>query len=309
MQHCLICNGELSFFQKWKDRWYQTSNKEYEIYKCNKCKTEQILPMPTKEEQFSFYPKTYYSYSWNTIANKKNIMQKIMETVLRSINTILDYKYWNKHKVKKGWFDTFVEWQLSTKKQFSVLDIGCWTNATKKHFWNSWKRSGFEIADEIKHIEDISYAPSIWEVSFEKKFDAIIAIHVVEHIDNPKLFFEKVYDLLSEDWYILIQLPSCEWIFNKILGKYASERDIPRHLFNYSKEWLIQLVQQSNFEVVDCKYLPNYWTWISLFWYIWKLKSNIFYKIIGWILIFLDTIVSFLPVKTNQLWIILKKHA
>ena len=306
---CEICWNDMNYYTSWKDRRYNTSQKEYDLYKCIYCKSEQIYPMPSKQEQFWMYPKTYYSYAWDSETDKRGFLQKIASATLGIFSSLLSFKYWNKYTIQKGWFDSFIEKKLLHKNIFSVLDIWCWTNATKKDFWNKWERSWFEVSDSIKQVGDISYAPSIWEIWFDKKFDAIISIHVLEHVDTPHMFFEKIHDLLSNDWYVLIKLPSCDWVLNRILWKYAWERDIPRHLFNYSKNWLLKLAEESNFEVIDCRYLSNYWTSISLFWRLWKWNVYMFWKLVWFVLGFIDVIISFLPFKTNQLGIILKKHA
>jgi hypothetical protein len=75
-KRCFICGAEMKNFLVGKDYLYQTSKKEYTIIKCSSCKLEQIYPMPSSEEQATFYPKNYYSYEYkkNILKNRLNLM-------------------------------------------------------------------------------------------------------------------------------------------------------------------------------------------------------------------------------------------
>ncbi len=315
---CKICNGETNTYLSWKDYRYKTSDKIYNIIKCSNCKTEQIFPTPTKEEQFTFYPQDYYSYE-EEVASKQTrwFLMKLFKNTWSLISSgMIDLMYfllyWSQYKIDKGWFDTFVENKLNKAAWYDVLDIGCGVGTTQSAFGDKRNRNGFDISDKISKKWSIFYWPSIDTVDFGKQYDAIIAIHVFEHIDEQIQFIKNIHNLFKNDGILLMKLPSCDGIFNTIVGKYAAERDLPRHLFNYSKFWLSRLFENTWFEILDIRYLKNYGTSISIWRYLmdkWIIKNtnSLLFKIISSLLYGIDLVVSFLHLPTNQIGIIAQK--
>ncbi len=302
---CQICNWEIKYFLSWKDYRYNSSSKIYDIYKCNKCKTEQIYPIPTKEEQKLFYSKNYYSFSKNEQSWKLNNKIKNFIDSLRFIFFGINFK------ITKWGFDNFVDENIK-KDNYYILDIWCGDRNTKNSFWSKWTRNWFEIWEKRKDT-DIYYWQAITDINFQNKYDALMSIHSLEHIDKPNEFIKKSYDILNDWWFMLMKLPSCEWVFTNIIWKYSSERDIPRHIFNYSQKWLEILCEKWWFKIIKSLYLKNYCTYNSLQRYIksnfskdiTKSKFSILFSLLFYII---DMWISFLPLRTNQLWIIIQKQ-
>jgi len=291
---CSVCwNKQFKHKFYWKDYFYHTNdNKEYEIVECTRCKLEMINPMPSAEEQWSFYPSNYYSYSnISDIKNqqKKNIINRIWE----KLQSLVDDKQLS-----------LPLWDWKWKK---FLDIGCgeWINLiTMKNRWRdvNW----FEIWDTWFE-NNIFYWNSIVDIDFQKTYDLIWCHHVFEHVCNPNEFLDKVYSLLNDDWIAIFCLPNVKWITSKIRWKYASERDIPRHLLWYNQSNMKKLLLKHKFKIKYENYLPNYWSFLSFSRYIYD-KFNLIVKskyIIRLFALF-DIILSCLK-PTNSMWFIFKK--
>ena len=279
----------------WNDYYYNTTNNQFEIIECNHCKLEQIYPIPTKYEQTKFYPKNYYSY------NKKSEKTNFNKIISYIISFIFS-PFTNKK----------IELPTFSGKGKNFLDIWCWDgfniDKVKQLGWNA---KGFEISDKICFKDDIYYWPSIVDVNFGEKFDYIRCHHVIEHVDNPVEFLNKILSILSTDWIFVLTLPNVKNLTSNIFWKYASDRDIPRHLFWYNFNNIEILLKKCGFHIVSKYKKAQVNSSMSFSWMlIWKynidIRNTVVMKII-WLL--------FLPIEfflscignTNQMCFILKK--
>ncbi len=288
---CPICwHKEFKHKFYWKDWWCHTNkDKEYEIVECKKCRLEMIYPIPSIEEQWSFYPSDYYSYSnVSNLEKPKTIINKIWEML---------YKITENKKL------SLPLWDWKWKK---FLDIWCgeWVNLKiMGERW--WEAEWFEIWENALK-NNIYYWGSIVDIDFWKKYDLIRCRHVFEHVCNPNEFLDKVYSLLSDGWIFIICLPNVEWFTSKIWWKYAAERDIPRHLFWYWYKNIQKLFLKHKFKISYKNYTEQYWSWLSLSRYFEDRYKIIIPLIILRFFYLLDVLLSFIK-PTNSMWFILKK--
>ena len=153
------------------------------------------------------------------------------------------------------------------------------------------------------------------DVSFNEKFDYIWCNHVFEHVDNPIWFLKKVHSVMEDDAVFVLTLPNVKSFMSKLFWKYASDRDIPRHLYWYS--WNIEiLLKREWFKIVDKSSKTQGNSTSSFFW---RINDKIFYKrqidirnislvknIVQVFFLVVDSICSLFR-KTNQMSFILKK--
>ncbi|RMH30885.1 MAG: class I SAM-dependent methyltransferase [Planctomycetota bacterium] len=77
-----------------------------------------------------------------------------------------------------------------------VLDIGCSNGALLKHLGSNWERSGLEPSAEAARVateRGISMlGATLGDLPADVRFDAILAIDVLEHLTDPDAFFRGV---------------------------------------------------------------------------------------------------------------------
>jgi SAM-dependent methyltransferase len=85
-------------------------------------------------------------------------------------------------------------WHMDALSQigFSVSGI----DLNDKFIANIKKRYGFPV--EKKSLE---------EMSGDRKYDAVAALHVIEHLDTPNILFEKAREILQPDGILIIETP------------------------------------------------------------------------------------------------------
>lgn len=294
---CPICwskNNIHKFF--WFDYDNNKRDKIYEIRQCHDCGLEYVYPLPTKEEQLLFYPDYYYSKHLKE--GKKSLKDKCLslEWYLFSI-----FSNKNFNLPKEPWM-----WK-------SFLDIWCWDGNNleimkKRWYYVDW----FEIWEKYAYKNNIYNWQSILDVEFHKKYDIIRCNHVFEHVDNPSEFLEKVKFLLKDDWIFILNLPNVKNVSSYMLWVYATDRDVPRHIFWYNYLNIQRLLKKHWFNIVKKHKWRQQWTATSIAWLlIWKYNKDIrwsFLHMLIWIILIPIEIFLSIIKCTNTMWFVLKKQ-
>jgi len=86
----------------------------------------------------------------------------------------------------------------------SILDVGCRDGVLKKHIPSDMSYFG---SDLFKNGNHVNYVGDIMEVSFDRKFDVVTAIDILEHLENPSKAFDKLLEITEK--YLIVSLPNC----------------------------------------------------------------------------------------------------
>lgn len=110
----------------------------------------------------------------------------------------------------------------------TILDIGLGNGGASLYFATKgkkvtslgWQVDSYNLSIEIKNNKNIE----IQEILFEnyktnKKFDAILMSHVLEHTQNVGLFLKKAHSLLNENGFLFIMVPPYK---NYIVGGHVT---------------------------------------------------------------------------------------
>ncbi|MDP3974463.1 MAG: class I SAM-dependent methyltransferase [bacterium] len=205
MNFCLVCNSnKINFF---------TSINLYKYYLCVDCNT---LQSKFKDDSLTYSKKFRY------IVNKK------AETRLNAkAEHIL--KFFNK----------------KFKIDNNLLDIGSgygyFLNKAQKSFkkaigiepsLNLYKYSIKKFNLIVKNQKFENY----YKLNKKNKFDAIVLIHVIEHIQEPKEFLKNILNLLKIDGVLYIETPNKDsLLFQAQQSKYTFLTP-PQHKFIFSKD-------------------------------------------------------------------------
>ncbi len=82
-----------------------------------------------------------------------------------------------------------------------------------------------------------------------EKFDVITFFEVLEHLDNPGVFFESIKKILKPEGYIAFSVPNRDrWIKESVYFDYP-----PHHLTRWNTECIKKLLNKYNFNIVKIK--------------------------------------------------------
>ena len=196
---CLICDKiNIDLIGEYKleiesDKQYF---KKCKIYKCNDCDFSFVNPMPQKKDLNYFYENVYRSLNrppyWLT-ENYKDLKNFYLED--KNLNYLLYSTLLIDFKKIKSIYDFgggYGDLGFSLKQKFPHLELYCTEN----------DKQCLKILNErgYKNIQNYS--------ELENKFDLIITLHSLEHLDSPEVFkdFRKV---LKPNGMILFEVPNC----------------------------------------------------------------------------------------------------
>ncbi len=167
---------------------------------------------------------------------------------------------------------------LQSLKKGSVLDIGCGTGRMAVDAYlagfkevvatdveeqllrfakHTSKKRGAKIKTKRLSIESLKKLG-------KSKFDNIICLDVLEHLENDKKASENIHYILKKGGRVVINIPAFDFLYGK--------RDKAMgHLRRYSKGEIINLLENSGFTIKDVQY----WNFLGLIVYF------IFEKILG----------------------------
>lgn len=139
---------------------------------------------------------------------------------------------------------------IKLKENCHIIDIGCGVGNTLKSLSRACATAqlyGFEPnahkKDELEKLENVQKIYTDIARFDEQKFDVMTMIHVLEHIESPLEFLEKLKAHINHDGYLIIAVPDYTTNpFDLIIVDHAS---------HFSLNTLQHLLERSGFELVS----------------------------------------------------------
>ncbi len=159
---------------------------------------------------------------------------------------------------KKYWFGNLKQF-IETKNELSILEIGSGIGSNSQLFKliDNYLYTGIEPdknlyeASKIYTSKKINFLnKSLEEFSSDKKFDLILVIDVLEHIDNEMDFLNKIKKIIEKNGVVFLILPAHQFLFSKFDVNVG-------HFRRYSKKSFIKLVQKTDLQIISIKYLDS----------------------------------------------------
>jgi 2-polyprenyl-3-methyl-5-hydroxy-6-metoxy-1,4-benzoquinol methylase len=240
-QTCPAC-GSMEFHTLFSatDRLYETTEKEFEIIECKRCRLIRLFPQPSPSELTHYYPEDYW---YAPAAESDRLEEMYRRFVLR------DHLNFVTRAIEKSG-ETGV-----------VLDVGCGGGLFLKMLMERGLRVvGLDFSlDAAALAWQVNRAPAVCSTLSRAPFPpnscaVITMFHVLEHLYDPSSYLESARDLLRPEGRLIVQVPNAAcWEF-LLLGENWSGIDVPRHLLNFRANDLEILMDRSGFEIVRQKH-------------------------------------------------------
>lgn len=222
MDNVSCCCGEKELLVLFK-------NQDYCLLQCNKCLLTQKYI-----DKFS--------------------REKVQEIQSKSYGDILRRTQFRNHQKKAK---DRIDLLLNYKKEGKLLEIGCGTG----EFLETAQNHGFEVMGidsseayaayiETKGLKVIGRRLEDAEIK-GIKFDVIAMFHLLEHIEEPNIFLQQIYDCLQPGGILFIIVPNVESFTNNLFGYNNPDFQVPDHLYFYSRISLAALVNRVGFDILQ----------------------------------------------------------
>lgn len=228
-QNCPIC-GSKKFISILKLKDYSISQENFSLKSCTKCNFLITHPQPKLKQLAQYYKsESYISHS----ATRKGIINKLYHRVQQN-NLKRKFNAVKKYVPRGTW-----------------MDYGAGNGAFLKYLINQKiKVEGFEPDEGARKIakeRGVDIKNSNLYQKGNNNYVAITMWHVLEHIPNLNEILELHYSNLVEGGKLVIAVPNYRSYDAGYYKKYWAAYDVPRHLWHFDEERLIELLSKHNF--------------------------------------------------------------
>ena len=81
------------------------------------------------------------------------------------------------------------------------------------------------------------------------KFDLLLANRILHHVHDLKSFFNSIRKLITDEGYVVIEVPDCE----RGLSSFDYNIIFEEHVYYFTKDSLINIIKENGFEIVKFK--------------------------------------------------------
>lgn len=194
---------------------------QFSLYFCKNCKNGFVYHVP--KDMSKYYPEIY----WQNLGKFSSLREGLHNSF---------------QKLRVSWFKKYIS-------KGSVLDVGSGEGRFGEMLGQNFKITNLEYPGaKVSNRKVIRVDFLKWKTN--KKFNAIVFLESLEHVNNPLEYLKKAASLLQTGGLIFVEYPRFGSLESKILGKYWLQRDIPRHLFHFTERGLRNIADKANLKVI-----------------------------------------------------------
>lgn len=160
--------------------------------------------------------------------------------------------------------DDFFHKHLPENKQYEFLELGCAPGRWMHYFHVEFgyatsgldsSQTGMEVTKrnlELLNVNANLYFGDVLNYSFDKKYDVVFSIGLIEHFNPPTEIIEKHINLTKEGGYTVIAIPNIKYSLYYYLQKIVKKEVLENHVLLNKRELQEFFNQQS---IIACQYV------------------------------------------------------
>ncbi|HMJ54434.1 MAG TPA: class I SAM-dependent methyltransferase [Polyangiaceae bacterium] len=250
---CLCCHGaNTTFWAKVRDVEYRTSDEEFTFLRCEDCGVLFIDPVPADRLR-EIYPPTYYSYAAPRHSLVFSIKHWLDRRFFRSILRPLAQPSLRVLDVGGG-----AGFELSTLRDSNPRVRETWVVDLDPEAAAIAERNGHHYF--CGRVED--FAP-------DEKFDVIMMLNLIEHVQDPESVLRKVAALLAPGGLVLLKTPNFDsWDARLFRQRSWTGYHCPRHWVLFSRDSFTHLAERVGLPVKQATYTQgaSFWAGSTIAW-------------------------------------------
>lgn len=224
----------------------------HQIVKCSDCGLMYAFPL-ARANLTSYMVDVAASDSDNPISDSN-------ETVQRGMNKLPDYKK----------IETVLRSYLP---KGHIVEVGAYSGILLNAFKNlGWRVTGIEPDGRAVEYARRCYGIDMHNGTLENSglddnaADAVVMLHVIEHIDNPSNAVNAVRRLLRDDGIFVIETPTYDSLAYRMLGRRERSLSCDGHIFFYTETTLKRLLSNHGFSILRTERVGRTMSMARLLW-------------------------------------------
>lgn len=247
MIKCTLCGCEETQYIDTKIRNME-ENSECKMYKCSRCETHFMYPLPKSEELEKYYDGKFREEVHTETYYEDKILTKVFNRFSVEAKTRVE-------RIEKDLNNTDEILEIGCSVGYFLSAISDKVSNVCGTEWDSKARGYIERVINNPHIK-VAKEPE----DFDKKFDKIFLFHVLEHIEEPIDFLVRLKNLLKDNGKIYIEVPNVDDILVKTYDCKAFENFYYKkaHIFNFNENGLKYIFDQSGLTSYEINFIHRY---------------------------------------------------
>jgi 2-polyprenyl-3-methyl-5-hydroxy-6-metoxy-1,4-benzoquinol methylase len=139
----------------------------------------------------------------------------------------------------------------------SILDIGSgrgWMLYFLKKYFRYKVAIGTQISDAAYNFSKDKlkleiYHQDLLAIKWHKNFDLITLWHVLEHVESPEAYLQKIRELLKKNGHLVVEVPNYDSWTSVLTKEYWLALDLKHHRTFFTPETLELLLKKYNFKI------------------------------------------------------------
>lgn len=245
---CALCGSEdrVIVYGNAHDLLYGTPG-YFDIVRCRECGLVYLCPRPTPECLGDYYPEQYGPFSLDSGVSPVRAALRLVAQLpycIRFGRPTLTLRPFGRGR---------------------MLDVGCGGGAYLARMqalgWDVYGVDPSEVA--VRHARNMVGTRQVYTGTIEsldaavRDFDLITMLHCLEHVPSPSSTLREAHDRLAPGGLLRILVPDVSGFEAKVFGRYWTGLDVPRHLYDFSGETLLALLDRTGFVIESWR--PQFW--------------------------------------------------
>jgi len=249
---CVLCgSADARACASGTDFEYDTSDTVFHFVACSQCGHQYLNPRPAASELDRIYPSNYYSF----VGTQSPVVARLQ-------------RVWESGKVR-------LYRELIGDGPRRILDVGCGDGRFLELMRDAgdpeWTLVGLEFDSEaIARCHDKGFEAHAERVedfatrdAERGRYDAVVMLQLIEHVEDPALIAERVCDLLRPGGVFIVETPNLGGLDHTLFrGRHWGHYHFPRHFHLFSTSSLVGMLESRGFEIARREYLISTSSWI-----------------------------------------------
>ncbi len=257
---CLFCSSDRSKIEvnDVEDIYFLADPGKFCFRRCNDCSSLWLESRPSGQRLLDAYTK-YYTHSSSSEAAKPNQLKSTLrdaylkskfggspEIFSKAASSVLSV-FGRDHLGLDHHF------RFAPKAPAQVLDYGCGNGDYLRRLHpHGYDLTGVEydphlIQDLASRNISVADIRTIDDRDWAQSFDHISISHVIEHVPDPLIVLQRLYDWLRPGKTLFIEVPNADATGLEIFGRYWRGLEAPRHFALPSRRGLVNALFEAGF--------------------------------------------------------------
>ena len=234
-----------------------TTDERFEFVRCGVCGLVRLDPRPDVSELGRIYPPDYYAYNLLsdepaqemgfTDRMKMRMYQRRLETLAGRLGGSGTVRLLDVGCADGRLLDWYRASGVGDRLETHGIEMDDAAAATARERGHRVVTGRFEVDEELE----------------EGSFHLILALHVIEHVDDPNRFARRAAELLAPGGLLFVATPNWDSVDARRLRGNWGGNHWPRHWTLYDERTLRALAESIGLELERVEYQPNpiFWVW------------------------------------------------